>query len=457
MTAFCEKVQRFALSEIYSILVFLIAYACVVFEQPAFAFCAMMAILIIVCLFCDDILPMLLPLLLLFCVALLNAQHVAELDWLFYCFVPTAGVALVYRFARGVRTLRLGGSFFGLVAVSGAVLLGGIGSITPGEYFSIPSLYHVLGLGPLMIVLYLFLKSAVNVKRDYDVADKVAGAMYLAAVFIAFMILRIFVAYPDIWEAGESMTNAVVRHAPWRNSAAALVVMMLPFIFYYARRHHPIHLLSALAIYITITLSGSRGAFVCGGIQMVLCLFFFYLTKRSRLRRIILIAVLVLLALVIVFVDPIIDFCSEYLRMSLNFDNIAKESRFRLFFRSFEDFSASPVFGTGLGYMGNQDIYVPYEKTWQITWYHSLIPQIIGSLGIVGVLAYGYQLWLRLRVILAAERTLYTKALLFSYIGILLYSQIDPGIFSPMPFAALTVFLFVFLEARAKNPQSGKV
>lgn len=453
MTAFCEKVQRFSLSEIYSLLVFLIAYACVVFEKPALAFCAMMAILIVVCLCCDDILPMLLPLLLLFCVALLNATQVAELDWLFYCFVPTGGVALVYRFIRGFRTLRLGGNFFGLVAVSIAVMLGGLGSITVQEYFSLPSLYHVLGLGPVMIVLYLFFKSAVNVAREYDVADKIAGAMYLAAAFIAFMILRIFVAYPDVWEAGANMTDTVVRHAPWRNSAAALVVMLLPFIFYYARRHHPVHLLSAFGIYITVILSGSRGAFVCGGIQFVLCLFFFYLTKRSHLRRIILITLFVLLALLVVFIDPIIDFCSEYLRMSLNFDNIAKESRFRLFIRSFEDFSSSPLFGKGLGYTGNQDIYIPYEQTWQITWYHSLFPQIIGSLGIVGILAYGYQFWLRLRLILEAERTLYTKALAFSYIGILIYSQIDPGIFSPLPFAALTVFLFVFLEARGKRPQ----
>lgn len=451
MSAFCEKVQRFALSEIYSILVFLIAYACVVFERPALAFCAMMIVLIVVCAFCDDILPMMLPLLLLFCVALLNAKQVAELDWLFYLFIPTGGAALVYRFVRGARSLRLGRSFYSLIAITVGVTLGGLGSITAAEYFSLPSLYHVIGLGALMIPVYLFLKSAVAVQRDYDVADKIAGAMYLAAVFIAFMILRIFVAYPDVWEEGSELIDTVVRHAPWRNSAAALVVMLLPFIFYYARRHHPIHLLSAFFIYVVITLSGSRGAFVCGGIQMAVCLFFFYLTKRSKLRRIILIVLLALLAAAVIFMDPIVDFCSEYLRISLNFDSIAKEARFKLFIRSFEDFRAAPFFGRGLGYTGNSDIYVPYEQTWQIPWYHSLIPQIVGSLGIVGILAYAYSFFERVRVMLAAERTPYTKALVLSYVGLLIYSQIDPGIFSPMPFAALAVFLFVFLEAREKK------
>ena len=142
MSAFCEKVQKFALSEIYSVLVFLIAYACVVFEKPAFAFAAMMIVLIIVCAFCDDILPMMLPLMLLFCVALLNAMQVTELDWLFYCFIPTGGAALVYRFVRGVHTLKLGKSFFGIVAVTVAVTLGGLGSITAAEYFTLSSLYR---------------------------------------------------------------------------------------------------------------------------------------------------------------------------------------------------------------------------------------------------------------------------------------------------------------------------
>lgn len=449
MSSFCEKVQRFALSEVYSLLVFLLAYAFVVFELPALAFASMMVVLIVICAFSDDLLPMLLPLFLMFCTALLNAGQVAELDWLFYVFIPTGGAALIYRIIRLSRNIRLGGSFGGLVAVTVTVTLGGLGSITREEYFSQASLYHILGLGVAMILVYLFLKGAANVKRDYDVADKVAGAMYLGAVFIAFMILRIFVAYPDVWEQGSELIDTVVRHAPWRNSAAALVVMMLPFVFYYARRHHPVHLLSALFIYTIITLSGSRGAFVCGGIQLALCLFFFYLTKRSHLRTVIITVLFCLLATVIIFIDPIVDFCSEYLRISLNFDSIAKEARFKFFFRSFDDFRDAPIFGRGLAYTGNADIYQPLDPVWQIPWYHSLIPQIIGSLGIVGILGYGYQLFVRLRVILAAERTPYTKALVLSYVGILLYSQIDPGIFSPFPFAALAVLLFVLLEARA--------
>lgn len=451
MSAFCQKIQRFALSEVYSLLVFLLAYAFVVLERPAIAFASMMAVLIVVCAFCDDILPMLLPLFLMFATALLNAGQVAELDWLFYLFIPTSGAALIYRIIRVLRNVKLGKSFWGLIAVTVAVTLGGLGSITSEEYFSLASLYHILGLGVLMIPIYLILKGAANVKRDYDVADKVAGAMYLGAVFIAFMILRIFVAYPDVWEQGAELLDTVVRHAPWRNSAAALVVMMLPFIFYYARRHHPIHLLSALAIYIIITLSGSRGAFVCGGMQIAICLFFFYLTKKSHLRRVIFAVLIALLAATILFIDPIVDFCSEYLRISLNFDSIAKEARFRLFFRAFEDFRAVPIFGRGLGYIGNWDIYKPYDPVWQIGWYHSLLPQIVGSLGLFGILAYGYQFFMQYRVIREAERTPYTTALVLSYVGILLYSQIDPGIFSPMPFTALTVMLFVLLEARAKK------
>ena len=55
---------------------------------------------------------------------------------------------------------------------------------------------------------------------------------------------------------------------------------------------------------------------------------------------------------------------------------------------------------------------------------------------------------------LRVRRTAYTGALILSYVVTLLYSQIDPGIFSPMPFGLLVVLTFALLEAEPAHQKN---
>ncbi len=456
MQAFGEKIKGFFFTDVYSILVFLLAYGFVAFDQPIAAFCAMMVVLVLVAVFSDDMIPMLLPLLLLFCVSLLCVWHIDRLDWLFWVFVPIAGGALLYRFLRGVRSIRLGSSFPGLVAVTVAVTLGGLFSITPEEYFSGASLYHVLGLGVMSIALYLIFKSNATLQRRYPVGDKVAVAMYLTAAFLAFMILRILLMFPEILTGDQPIAVAIGPHAVWRNNAAILVVMAIPFIFYYARRHHPIHLLSVPLIYATVVISGSRGGLVIGGLTILLS-YFAYIWHKPKWRTVSFVLLVAFAALAFSFREVIIDFCETYLRFTFDEGAMENEARYKYFFRAIEDFVSAPLFGTGLGYVGNADIYVPFVEEWGIYWYHSLFPQIVGSLGLCGLAAYGYQLYIRIRTLSAMRLTPYAVALSLSYVGAVLYSMIDPGIFAPFPISALLVLLFVLAECEGvRHPKRKK-
>lgn len=443
------RVKAFAQGDLYALCVLLLAYGFVVFECEVGAFCAMMAVLIVVCVFSDDLVPMILPLFLLFCVSLLSAFEVEGLDWLFYVFVPLAGAAVIYRFVRDIRHARTGPTFWALVAVTAAVTLGGLFSITPAEYFSSSSLYHVLGLGIMTPVLYLFFSANVGVRRDYDAGARICSYFYLIAVFVAFLILRIFLVHPEIICGDVSMSEAIVAFAPWRNSAAALVVMCMPFLFYFARKN-PWHFITVAVVFLAIVLSGSRGALVIGGLQLVIC-GAFYVSHYPYARRILLSLALVTLALVAIFWRPLLDFCEQHLRLSFSFDTTA--ARPALLIRSVEDFLAAPLFGRGLGYTGNKDIFSPtYASDWQIRWYHSLFPQIFGSLGLFGALCYGFFFFVQARLVFSAKRSPYTAALSLSLVGLFLYSQIDPGYFSPLPFAAFAVLLMVLLEARQEKP-----
>ena len=117
--------------------------------------------------------------------------------------------------------------------------------------------------------------------------------------------------------------------------------------------------------------------------------------------------------------------------------------RFKMLFQSFENFRKNPVFGTGL--LDDSIAYGETKKQGTMAWYHMMIPQIIGSMGLVGVLAYLYQGLGRVKLVFK-NMSAWSLVLGISYLGILGMSQVNPGEFCPAPFEVLTVLLFVLQD-----------
>ncbi len=434
MQKLIDRACAFAASEMWLLAVFLIAYAAAILDMAAIGLAILLLLLTVLVLICEDIYPALLPLLLCHSLTFLCP----DAKWLFFLAIP-GGAALIYRFVRNLRNVKNTYSLPGLIAVAIAVSLGGLFSITPREYFNPEALIYVLGLGVGVIAVYFLVKGSAPVRRDYCVFDRVAVAMYLIGVFIAFLILRLFVMDPSLLDS-ENVGLLLSSTAIWRNSAATVVVISLPFIFYFAIKHHPAHFLSALLVYGAAVVSGSRGAAVCGALTLMMCVICL-LYYRKNMRLPILLAGGVCFVVAFVFRGAIIDFCTHFLRFSFDIEELKQEVRVQYIFRSIEDFLAFPIFGRGLAYTGNMDL-----TQQPINWYHSLFPQLFGGLGIVGVLAYGYQFYLRVRVLAATPREPFFRSLILAYVGVLIYSQIDPGIFSPYPFAILLAFFFALAE-----------
>ncbi|NCA92693.1 hypothetical protein EOM82_05510 [bacterium] len=125
-----------------------------------------------------------------------------------------------------------------------------------------------------------------------------------------------------------------------------------------------------------------------------------------------------------------------------------KEARYNLITRMSGDFKSNILFGRGLGYTGNEDLYSPVKGA--MHWYHMMIPQIIGSLGITGVIAYIVQWAIRARTIFYKTNA-YLLVLGLSYFGLFLMSQVNPGKFCPMPYSMLAVITFVMAENHAER------
>ena len=72
-----------------------------------------------------------------------------------------------------------------------------------------------------------------------------------------------------------------------------------------------------------------------------------------------------------------------------------------------------------------------------------------GSMGLFGIVAYMGQLALRARLVLT-KPDMQSIAMGLVYLGLFLYSQTDPGEFAPIPYAVLSVPLFMLLEGRSQ-------
>ena len=134
----------------------------------------------------------------------------------------------------------------------------------------------------------------------------------------------------------------------------------------------------------------------------------------------------------------------------MKLETLKGEDRYIMLLQAIENFKKRPLLGTGI--LDDSIAYGEYNVKGTMTWYHMMIPQIIGSMGLVGVVAYAYQIWGRVKLIFT-KKNAWSLCLGISYLGILLMSQVNPGEFCPIPFELLTVLLFIFQEERfVKKP-----
>ncbi|MBR4033869.1 MAG: O-antigen ligase family protein, partial [Clostridia bacterium] len=179
---------------------------------------------------------------------------------------------------------------------------------------------------------------------------------------------------------------------------------------------------------------------------LLISLVYYFVSKRAwyyKVLNFVIVAALITL-LAYYLLEPITQLITSRLDGGLA---SVDEARWKLLLRSISDFKEHPLFGIGFCSTENADI---YAADGCISWYHLYFPQIWGSLGLVGCVAFLYQLAIRARLAIFRPNAT-TVALALSYLGILLYSQTDPGEFVPIPFAALAVLIFVYLEKHYEN------
>ena len=203
-------------------------------------------------------------------------------------------------------------------------------------------------------------------------------------VVSCFLIFAIFEYYGEHWAKFIASPN--VLPFQWRNNACTLLMIAMPFGFYLSKEKSLWYFLVPVMTCVAFVLSGSRGGLLFGLLEFLI-LVIYYSVVDSRHRWVYLSVLGIGLALGVVVLIKY----SSLVSYTLSRFTSSKENfrRIGLWKRSVSDFLSNPVTGRGIGYMGNRDFHP--SQVGQLCWYHSSIPQVIGSMGIVGILAYGYQ------------------------------------------------------------------
>ena len=431
------KLRNFFESKIFTAITFMLAAVFVVLEKENYGLIVMLNWGALMLLFCENITYAYFPgfLGVTFLIKCYTDDYASFPHW-WMALVPFTVPAVIAYLIIYRKKITIGKSFFGVLAVALAVTLGGLFSITPEEYFDAETLYYTIGLGFGMVGAYIFVRSHTFENDRQDIFERYANMLVLVSLFAVFMVFEYYLKNLDT-----TLLAGNLADIQWSNNISTTLMMTMPFTLYKVKKNLaflPVFFLN----YVAIILAASRGGWVMGTIELVICIIVAAFFMGFEWHKRIIIGVLG----IAFFISGLILFfiLSDEIVTAVKGAFISRdEARTKLIARSFEDFMTSPLFGKGLGYRGNYDVFKGNPIT--ISWYHMLIPQVVGSMGLLGIFCYTRQISDRFKMIFTKPDS-FVWALGLSYIGILLMTQVNPGEFCPLPYAFVTMTNFVMME-----------
>lgn len=392
--------------------------------------------------FSDDLMSIVAPVMFTLIVSVKYYRDFTVLiAYMWYAIVPLA-LSLIFNLIYYRRPFTKGRFTYPLIAVSAALILGGCGSISMEEYFNPVSLYYTLGLGPAMLILYLLARSRLANERKYDRTERLAEILYAAGLIVVFTIIVFYAANFEKFLERRS----VLFYKP-RNYATSVLLMCMPMCCLMVKRSN-LHLIGMGLMYAAMILSGSRSGLLFGSMLLVICAVYIYVKNKDSRRLYRCIALILAVPVCFFAVKYVPELYSSRL-VNGNFIS-GDETRVAYIRLGTANFLSNPVFGIGIGNIKDIEVFKAIVPGC-IVFYHNMVIQVISSMGILGIAAYGWHFIARAGLIWKNLRSECFAAYGFSYLGILLMSLTNPGIFCPFPEAGLLLLIFALLENKCEN------
>ena len=404
----------------------------------------MVAVCVFMLIFCDDLLSVAAPVLLTIVLSTeFYKDYTVLAPYAVYAALPFAA-ALLFNVVYYKRPFVRGKFFFPLLAVSAALILGGVGVIASEEYFRPVSLYYTLGLGVLMLLLYMLCCSRLANERGYDRTERMADILYAVGLLAAFVIAQFYAGnFDKFLEKG-----SVLFFKP-RNFLSSVLLMTLPSACLPIRRH-TVHFAGFFFMSAALIFAGSRSGLLFGAMVGALCTVYVIILLRDRFDLRKWYQIVFLLFSVAVFVLAVRYIPALYSSRMVH-GRIASntETRAEFISRGLRDFLGAPLCGIGIGSLRNAVIFKAIIPG-SIIFYHNAVVQVFASMGLLGAAAYGWLLLTRLKTAAGCIKSP-QAVFAIAYLGILAMSMTNPGLFCPFPEAALTVLLFALMESELKT------
>ena len=438
-------VRRFFASDAFCAALVAMAFVIICFNWIIPGAFAMAIVLSVVLILSDDVVSVFLPIML---IASFGIQADDSL-WDYMALAPLAAIpifailfhAIYYRERDKSKVERPGALLLPMILISITNYLGGIGTIPKESYFSATSLIYMFALGFMIVIVYFLVYNHLGEGKNYTERIDLRISK-IACWLMVFLILAVLEGYVERW--AKFIADPGILYFQWRNNASTLFMMMMPFAFYMSARKFRYILLPFLA-YAAMIFLGSRGGLILGGIEFLVLLIVDLILDKKHRKYIA--AIFAVIFLSFLFLFPQIEKLMAYtLGRMTSADQYS--IRLGLWRRSIEDFRHNPVFGMGLGYMGNRDIHP--SKAASLCWYHSSLPQVWGSFGIVGLLTYGYQMIVRWKFLMS-KHSMFGFTVTASFLGLELMSLVNPGIFAM--FYLLIISMEFFILERYRFPE----
>ncbi len=393
-------------------------------------------------LFTGDILAMLIPLMFTYLVAIRCYNSLNDFLSIIWLAIPLIGIIIFNLVVYRKKLSAKGSQFKPMMFVSFAVIMGGFGFMSAKEYFAGSSIYHMLGMGFGMVLVYCYLYAKIDVTKKYSLIEQLTRIMVIIGIFATFMVIAHYLININL-----AIDKGGIFFIRWRNNISTILMITMPFTFLQGDKK-PHAIVFGFLFFLAMLLSGSRGGMVFGAIELVMCIVMFVLYDKRRRLAYVIICVCVVFGLLI-FLPQITKFLNNTFVRLFNVLNDFliggedTETRVRHYARGVQDFLKHPVLGTGLGYMGNRDIFK--NKAGALCWYHCEPIQIAASFGIVGIIAFVYQ-FIKRNMLIWKKATLFNMTVFLSYISLEMMSLVNPGILCPVPYLLLITLFLVIVE-----------
>lgn len=359
-------------------------------------------------LFCDDIKVLLVPVFLTyFCIGSdvelnldISTGNVFE-TWTTVGLVNMiiAGAiligAIVFRFIhdgllidifkkRGILTT-------GMACIAFALVFNGVFSPT---WVPLDMAFGLLIAGGLMLMYFVVL--AVS-NHTHDLVNYICTVCLVCGLMISLQSVILLARTASdghlfVKEAGQ-LTGRVNRRylvLGWgvANLIAGMLALLIPPVMYlaYCRKYSVLSYLSAVFMYVIIVLLNARTSMLMGGIILILCIILCCFGKNKATNRLLTLFIVLAAVLGGIIAMSVIGFdkLPEYIANLLRFED-GDSARFPRWLNGMGDFAKAPVFGAGFMDGG---VDVDIDGNMYSNMYHNIGVEILGSLGIVGALAF---------------------------------------------------------------------